>query len=486
MIDNKIIFENSRRLKILYVEDDAQVRDVTSTLLEVYFNSVTVAVDGEEGLQVYIDYNDKTDKYYDLIISDINLPKLYGTEMVKKIKEIHPEQHVIFITAYRELEHLNTAIELGVDGFIAKPLEIEKLKNILYKTTQKIVDELITQEHYAQIEEANMRHINLIDANEFSVAQDIIEDLETHKEQISHIWCDKPIVIERLEKHEIDVAYFRTNFAIKVIEYFLGVIHATNEVGNCPVVFVMLDYFKHKNLPLDDIFMICVHFKNSVTSYIFNRYSFNQELFDDVSLILDKNFEGVVRNFLDIKSCEKPQEQEQELITRKEEVKEDVDLLEEEITSYVEYVLEHDVYELQDLEEDIDTLSIQVTDKNNVTSDDIVVLGSNIKRYGAILSNYHLFSKLGVKIVNLGIAFQDNAAELYESEDKRANIGALLEGFVNDLITWRREIFDNNIKNPHFLDDSFFSNVDTIIMFMQYEESEELPIDDEEMDFFDF
>lgn len=485
-MDNKIIFENSKRLNILYVEDDVQVREATSSLLEIYFNFVDLAVDGESGLQAYTDYYQKTDKYYDVVMSDIKMPKLDGIEMAKKIKAIHSEQAIIFVTAYTDFDYLNAAIELGVDGFLKKPLEVEQLKNILYKTSQKVVDKIIAQEHYAQIEEVNMRHIDLIDAKEFNVAKDILDDLERNKEKISHIWCDKSIVIERLENHEIDVEYFRSNFGIKVIEYFLGVISCTHEAGNCPVVFIMLDYFKHKNLPLDDIFMICVHFKNSMTSYIFSRYSFNQQLFDDVSLILDKNFEGVVRNYLDIKGCTKKEDKKKQNIKSSASPKAILKEEAEHITSYVEYVLEHDVYELQDLEEDIDTMSIKVTDKNKVTVDDIVVLGLNIKRYGSILSNYHLFAKLGVKISLLGSSFQENAEILYVDDEKRNSVSTLLEAFVNDLIVWRREIFENNIENSHFLDASFFSNVDTIIMFMNYDETAEVESEESDIDFFDF
>jgi len=479
-MDDKIILENSKGLNVLYVEDDKELLKATTTLFEIYFHSVSVASDGEEGLQAYKKYYQDTKKYYDIVISDIKMPKLDGVEMAKKIKSFNPEQSIVFITAYTDFDSLNIAIELGVDGFLKKPLELEQLKNILYKTSQKVVDTMLRDEYYAQIEDVNMKHIDLIDAKEFTVARDILDDLEKNREKISHIWCDIPLVIERLEHHEIDVEYFRTHFGIKVMDYFLGVISSTNEAGNCPVVFIMLDYFKHKDLPLNDIFMICVHFKNTISSYIFGRYSFNQQLFNDVSLILDQNFEGVIRNYLTMKGLQKTEE------TQKfPEVKEEENV--EEITSYREYVLEHDVYELQDLEEDIDTLSIKVTDKNRVGLDDIIVLGANIKRYGSILSNYHLFSKLGIKIVLLGDSFQEKSDILFNDEAKRKNISTLLEGFVNDLITWRREIFDNNIENPHFLDDSFFSNVDTIIMFMEYDDTV-VTVDDNlnDADFFDF
>ena len=64
-----------------------------------------------------------------------------------------------------------------------------------------------------------------------------------------------------------------------------------------------------------------------------------------------------------------------------------------------------------------------------------------------------------------------------------SNITALIEGFVNDLIVWRKEIFENNIENPYFLDKSFFSNVDTIIMFIEYDENTAVADDLDDMFF---
>jgi len=480
MLDDKIILENSRRLNVLYVEDDKELAKTTKDLLAIYFKSVRLLEDGALGLEAYKEYYKQTGSYYDIVISDVKMPNLSGIEMARKIRMLNTEQSVIFITAFPDFEYLNAAIEIGVDGFLKKPLELTALKNILYKTSQKLADKAIMDAHFAQIEEDNIENLDVINAKEFHSAQDILDDLEKHKEKLSHIWCDTPIVIERLAKHEIDAEYFRSHFGMKVVEYFLGVISRKNEAGNCPVIFIMLDYFKHKDLSLDDIFMICVHFKNTVTSYILSHYRFNQQLFDDISFILDSNFEGVVRNYLLLKGYTK--------VETTENISMETPVVEEEfITSYVDYVLEHDVYELQDLEEDIDTLSIKVTDKKRVSVDDIIVLGAGIKRYGTVLSNYHLFSKLGMKIILLGDNFQENASLLFENEEKRMNISTLLEGFVNDLMTWRREIFENNIENPHFLDDSFFSNVDTIIMFIEYDENS--VVADESMDdadFFDF
>ena len=482
-IDNKLILENSKNLNILYVEDDDELRRTSAKLFSNFFKSVELAVDGRDGFEKYNSYLEKTSRPYDIVISDINMPNMNGIEMSQKIKEIHFEQAIIFVTAFNEIEYLHKAIDIGVNAFVTKPIEMEQLKKVLYTTSQVVSDRKLVESYYEQIENANILTCNLQDASDFSSAKDILEDLENNKEKISHLWADTKVVYERLSNHTIDVEYFRKHYAIKVIEYFLNVIKGEAEVGNCPVIFKMLEFFENKNLPLKDIFMICVLFKNSVSAYVFNKYSFNKKLFEDISIILDKNFEGVIINYLKLKNCDgkeiiKSAVKEVEAKRVKKELKKPKEEAKIEEINYVEYVLENDVYELQDLEEEIDGLAISVTG-SNTTVEDSTELGNKIKRYGTILSNYPLFSELGKYITKLGINFIDNSQLLLDDKARMLNITALVEGFVNDLIVWRKEIFENNIENPHFLDSSFFSNVDTIIMFIEYDES---AVDDESFD----
>ncbi len=485
-IDNKLIFENSKNLNILYVEDDELLRVSTARLLSNFFNHIETAVDGQDAYDKYLKYFEEHNLFYDIVMTDINMPKLNGLDLVKKIKHLNNEQVTIVITAFNEKKYLKSAINLSIDEFILKPIEYDELKNALYTTSQLVAEKKLIEHYYNDIEEKNILGIDLVDARNFNYATDIVQDLIENKEHISKLWTEKVMIKECLEKHTIDVEYFRKHYAIKVIEYFLNVIQGNEKIGNCPVIFVMLDFFKNKELPLDDIFMICVLFKNSITAYIFDKYSFNHQLFDDISYILDKNFEGVIVNYLKLKGCkEQPIIQksiEQKIIINDNEIVE----YKGEVTNYVEYVIEHDIYELQDLEEDIDSLAISVTESKKATIEDYIKLGEQIHSYGSILQNYPIFTKLGTSIAKLGINLTDNAQILFDDTNKMSNIVALIEGFVNDLIVWRKEIFENNIENPYFLDSSFFSNVDTIIMFIEYDETQatEEEFDDDGMEFF--
>ncbi|NOQ31074.1 MAG: response regulator [Helicobacteraceae bacterium] len=462
-IDNRKIIKSSKNLNVLYVEDDAILRELTVKLLKKYFNIVDIAIDGLDAYNKYMEYYERTTTYYDILISDINMPNMDGLEMSKKIKTQNIDQAIILITAFSDSEYLHSAIELGVNGVLSKPIEVEQFKKVLYNTSRNVNDRKLVQKHYQQIED-NMLSIELKDSSTFNSARDLLEDLEVNKVTISQTWVASEVIHEKLGTNGIDVEYFRSHYAIKVIEYFLSVIKGEAKVGNCPVIMVMLDFFKHKNLSLEDVFMICVGFKNTISAYIFNKYSFNSKLFEDISFILDKNFEGVIVQYIKLKDSEN-------IVSKrviKEVVKyEDID----EKINYLEYISKKDIDELQDLEEDIDSLAVNIIMGSDLSVENFINLGSKIKMYGELLNNYPLFSTLGSYIVKLGAKFIEHSQILFDDKEKLVNISALVEGFVNDLIVWRKEIFENNIEDAHFLDKSFFINVETIIMFIEYDEN---------------
>jgi len=481
-VDSSLLRENASELSLLFVEDDIDLQEATGRFFLHFFGTVDCVDNGSKGLELYKSKINETDKPYDIVVTDVRLPGLDGVEMSREIKKLCPEQSIIFVSASNDPDDLNNGISLGISGFLKKPLELDSLKELLYKETQKIVDRKILQQHYEQIEEINMLHIDKIDASKLNKPTDIYKDLLENKENISTTWVANEIAQERLKKHFIDPEFFRTHYAIKVIDYFLGVITGENEAGNCPVIFAMLEFFKNKNLPLNDIFMICVTFKNTVSSYIFSKYSFNKYLFDEISFILDKNFEGVISNYLTLyyKSTGKKSKQESinNVKTTDQVESQDEERTVPDFTNYADLILDNDLYELQDLEEEIDSLAITATESNEVTIEDLEILGGRIFNYGRILKNYPLFSELGVDVSLLGEKFIENAVLLSEHKERVENISAMVEGFVNDLIVWRHEVFDNNIEDPNFLNKSFSSNVSTIIMYMEYDPSNDVEDDD--------
>jgi CheY-like chemotaxis protein len=102
----------SKSINVLYVEDNQEARSQTIKVLENFFSNIIIGIDGLDGLEKF-----KNNKI-DLIITDINMPKLNGLDMIEQIKKIDNEVFCLVISAYNETEHLLKAIELGVDGFL--------------------------------------------------------------------------------------------------------------------------------------------------------------------------------------------------------------------------------------------------------------------------------------------------------------------------------------------------------------------------------
>ena len=113
---------NNNEITILYVEDEQNARELLSGFIKRFCKTLHVAQNGEEGLELYKEHK------IDIIISDIKMPKMSGLDMIDAIKKINENQLVIFTTAHIDSEYLFKAIELQVDGYVSKPVDLDKLK----------------------------------------------------------------------------------------------------------------------------------------------------------------------------------------------------------------------------------------------------------------------------------------------------------------------------------------------------------------------
>jgi len=119
-------------LNVLYVEDDLQIQDAMSKYLSKLFFVVVVANDGQEGLSFY-----KSSKF-DIVITDLSMPKMNGIDMIKKIKQINESQAILITTAHGESNYLMDAMKVHIDGYILKPFVYDELNFEFYKISEKI------------------------------------------------------------------------------------------------------------------------------------------------------------------------------------------------------------------------------------------------------------------------------------------------------------------------------------------------------------
>ncbi len=118
---------------VLYVEDEDKLREKVWIYLSKFFKKVDEASNGEEGLEKY------KNSHYDIVMTDISMPKLNGLQMSQKIKEIEKYQKIIIISAYSDTENFIESIKIGVDGYILKPFRYEQMNEVLYKTTNDLI-----------------------------------------------------------------------------------------------------------------------------------------------------------------------------------------------------------------------------------------------------------------------------------------------------------------------------------------------------------
>ena len=123
MEDINIIRDKIQHLKVLFVDDEEQIREGTYKLLSKFFTVVKTCKDGQEGVELFTKEND-----FDIVITDIRMPKLNGIDMIKKIKEINPNVFVIFITASRGKLDINENL---YNLYLTKPILYDDIKTII-------------------------------------------------------------------------------------------------------------------------------------------------------------------------------------------------------------------------------------------------------------------------------------------------------------------------------------------------------------------
>jgi len=113
---------------ILYVEDEKNIQDELSDVIELFCDKLYLANNGLEGLKIFEKYNPN------IIITDIKMPIMNGILFAQKVFEKSPQTHIIFVSAFSDIDYLQEAIEIHADGFVLKPIDLDKFESLLQKT----------------------------------------------------------------------------------------------------------------------------------------------------------------------------------------------------------------------------------------------------------------------------------------------------------------------------------------------------------------
>jgi len=170
MIDIQEILHHCSNLSVLYVEDDAHVREQTLEMMEGFFASVFVATNGQHGLELYDKIKQERGAYPDIIMTDIQMPRLGGLAMSEAILQVNPKQTIIVISAYSDTGNLLKLIELGINYFLPKPLHFRRLFEILHKVSTSINGEKMALGHAKELEMLNATLYETVNELQNSIA----------------------------------------------------------------------------------------------------------------------------------------------------------------------------------------------------------------------------------------------------------------------------------------------------------------------------
>ena len=133
-------------ITVLYVEDTAAIRTAVVALLSRRIESVRVAVNGREGLQLYAKYHP------DIIVTDISMPEMDGLAMSREIRMVDPDAQIILVTGLEETKTFIEAIELGVDRYVLKPVNAAGLYDAIDKCAATVLRDRETRRYQEERE----------------------------------------------------------------------------------------------------------------------------------------------------------------------------------------------------------------------------------------------------------------------------------------------------------------------------------------------
>jgi len=191
----KEFMKKLQSLTILYAEDEEGVRRNIADSLGYYVKEVYQASNGQEALDIY------NEKSPDIILSDIHMPILNGIEFVKKVRSNNRNIPIVMITAHTDKQYLLQAVELHMEKYIIKPLEMDEL----FATLEKCVDIIninnieilkVDKDYIYDYDKKELSYQNktvILNKKEISFIERLISNqdkMTTYEELQEYVWCD--------------------------------------------------------------------------------------------------------------------------------------------------------------------------------------------------------------------------------------------------------------------------------------------------------
>jgi len=144
-----------KHARILIVDDDETIRTTMKAILEDEGYVVDLASTGEEAIQLTM----KTT--YNIALLDIRLPDMEGVELLKLMRDSVPRTRKIMVTGYPSMQNAIAALNKNADAYLLKPLDNEKLLNLVREQLDAQVNELkFSEQKVAEFIESRVKEMS--------------------------------------------------------------------------------------------------------------------------------------------------------------------------------------------------------------------------------------------------------------------------------------------------------------------------------------
>lgn len=161
--------KHSTQLSILIVEDDNDTLEALANILKNFVLSIDKATDGLMAFEKYKEFYFEHNTTYDIVITDITMPKMNGVDLIKNMLSINFEQMIIVVTANNDFNHTIDLINLGINYFIKKPIDTDNILRVLSKGAKIVSNEKKIKEKAKELKDLNKNLEKKVEEQTFSL-----------------------------------------------------------------------------------------------------------------------------------------------------------------------------------------------------------------------------------------------------------------------------------------------------------------------------
>ena len=503
--------EYAKECTVLFIDDVDHVRDLVERMLKRLFKAVYIASNGKEGLTVY------REQRPDLIITDINMPEMDGLEMVQAIRSEDIEQKVIILSAHNDHSFFEKAINLKVDGYLIKPIDMDMLMKAVDNSVRLTVQKRQLEEFTAQLEKRVQEEVEKNTAKDREMIRTLTSFMEASPNPVIAYDGKKVVfannrMLELFGKSREDVVGTETNVET-LFEDRQGFIRSLKEcrpeIGEDRVSI-------NKNKGIRMIFRVLKHEGHWLDNHLIKVYTFNDITLSEYQKLKIKHYsdrledyiKGVRRQSAKMLSASaqetdnpqtvtKPLSEPEKTVKASKAATRELDEMESHVLmrshqgkeisseSYIKdidsYVLE-EIQELTELETEINDEILDFEEHKRV--ENLYRIAERLGRYASTISLLFEFEDLAYAVNSLS-GLLSRIDHQCTDETMIRKVDLYLSNILMDLSNWRRTIFvDMNTKDIHYLDSSLFSAILQLEMVINPPEESGASDDDGDLELF--